>query len=82
METPETPETPLEVADRHVREGEERIAKQRALIAELERDQHGQLLPGARELLAQLEASQRLVREHQQHEQRHAASVAQTPAAG
>ena len=34
------PETVLEMARRHVREGEERLARQVALVAKLERDKH------------------------------------------
>ena len=62
MEVPE--ESLREMASRHVHEGEEHIAKQKALIAELERDGHLELLPAARELLKQFEESQALHREH------------------
>lgn len=67
----EASESPLEAADRHVREGEERVAKQRTLIAELERDNHPTLLPVARALLAELEAALRWSQENLRHEQDH-----------
>ena len=34
------PETTLEMARRHVREGEERLARQIAMVAKMERDNH------------------------------------------
>ena len=65
MEVPDVPaESVLEMAARHVREGEEHIAKQRALIAELERDGHDNMLPAARELLATFEQTLATHREH------------------
>lgn len=66
------PSPPLEAADRHVREGEERVARQRALIAELERDTHPALLPVARALLAELEAALRWSQENLRREEDHA----------
>ena len=60
----DSPESALEQAKRHVREGEERIAKQEGLIARLERDGHAALLPAARALLAQMQAAQALSCEH------------------
>ena len=65
----ETSETPLEQTQRHVKEGKDRIAKQQALIAELAHDGHDGMLPAAQELLAQLNASQQLGREHLEREQ-------------
>ena len=64
MRAPDT--TPLETIARHVYEGQERITKQRVLIAELERDHHPGLLPAAKALLAQMEAAQALLNEHLQ----------------
>lgn len=58
------PESASEDTKRHVREGEERIAKQERLIAKLERDGHENSLPAARALLAQMKASQELSCEH------------------
>ena len=58
------PESALEAAQRHVREGEERIAQQQGLIERLARDGHEHLLPAARELLAQIEHAHGLSCEH------------------
>ncbi len=57
-------ETPLEQCQRHVSEGVERIAKQEALIAGLERDGHEQMVPAAQTLLTALKATQQLGEEH------------------
>ena len=65
-------ESPLEQTRRHVTEGEQRIARQETLIEELEQDGHANLLPAARELLAQLQSAQQLGREHLQREERKA----------
>ena len=59
-----TDETPIQQTSRHLREGNERIAKQEALIVRLEQDGHDSLLPQARELLAQLHGLQRAGQEH------------------
>jgi hypothetical protein len=50
----------LEQADRHLREGAERIEKQRALIAELVADGHEQLAAEAQTLLRSLLQTQNL----------------------
>jgi hypothetical protein len=47
---------------RHVAEGEERVARQAMLIAELDRDGHAELSIMARVLLTTLETSLQLVR--------------------
>jgi hypothetical protein len=44
-------ETELEIARRHVREGEDRVARQAAIVAELERDSHLAAAAHGRELL-------------------------------
>jgi hypothetical protein len=53
----------LSMARRHVAEGEERVARQEILIAELDRDGHPELAVEARELLATLQTSLRLQRD-------------------
>ena len=58
------PESPLAQAVRHVIENMDRIAKQRTLIAKLERDGHERLLPDAQKLLIQMEEAQRLATHH------------------
>ena len=62
------PESAIEQAERHVREGEEHIAKQRALLAELEQQGHRHEADQARKTLAVLEESMRLHREHLERE--------------
>ena len=57
-------ETQLEQCQRHVSQGAERIARQEALLARLERDGHEHMLPDARTLLTALQATQRLGEEH------------------
>ena len=61
-------ETPLEMARRHVAEGEERIARQELLISNL--DRHGQTAMAlrARDLLNQMRDFQRKAREHLDYE--------------
>lgn len=57
-------ESPLEQAERHVREGAARIARQEVLLAELERDGHENLLPRAREALALFKSIQAVSEGH------------------
>ena len=57
-------ETLLELARRHVLEGEVRVARQRAIIEEMERDNHRDVAASARRIMATLEASLRLSRQH------------------
>ncbi len=64
----ESVEDPQEQAQRHVTEGLQRIATQEALIQELERDGHDEMLPAARALLAEMQKLQRLGSEHLQRE--------------
>ncbi len=57
-------ETLLQLAQRHVLEGEERVARQRVIIETMERDHHFQLVAQARRVLATMEKSLRLARQH------------------
>jgi hypothetical protein len=57
-----TPETPLEQARRHVAEAEPRVARQRALVADLRNGGHDTVK--AKRLLATMETILRLMREH------------------
>ena len=57
-------ETLLEMARRHLAEGEDRIWRQEELIGRLERGGHERLLPAARELLAAMCENQELVKRH------------------
>lgn len=52
-------ETPLEQAERHVREGNERIARQMRIVAEMERDYPRQA-EVARNTLRHLQATQEI----------------------
>ena len=56
-------ETKLEQAERHVREGEQRLARQSALLAKLESRGYTQEAIGARDLLTLLEKRLQLSRE-------------------
>ena len=51
---PNSDETPLQLAQRHVAEGQERVSRQETLIAKLIRDEHDHMLPNANALLDQL----------------------------
>ena len=57
-------EDPLTMTCRHVREAEGHVARQEALIQELDRDGHIELAVEVRELLATLKTSLRLAQEH------------------
>ena len=57
-------ETKLEMAERHVREGAERIARQKSLIETLIRGGHEKLLPQAHGLLVEFEAIQAMSEDH------------------
>ena len=63
-------ETKLEQARRHVREAGSRLAEQQARIAEMERDGHK--VTRSRELLATIEESLRLMRDHLEIEEQEA----------
>jgi hypothetical protein len=56
-------------AFRHVREGEQRVARQRQLLEQLIRDRHVSEVEPARQLLAALERSVSLARDHLRHEE-------------
>ena len=53
----DAPEDALAKAERHVREGEERIARQTTLVEELERDGHVHAAEKGRVLLATLQGT-------------------------
>jgi len=76
-------ETRLEIAQRHVREGWERLERQRTLISELIRDGHYDMVREARRFLATMEQYQAvfeiLLREQQDLE---GASRASSPLIG
>jgi hypothetical protein len=57
-------ETPLQMTERHVREGEQRIANQKALIARLKHVGHAVPIDAAVDFLGQMEDFQRLSVEH------------------
>jgi len=57
-------ETLLQVTQRHVLEGEERVSRQRAMIETMERDHHSEIAAKARVILATMEESLRLARKH------------------
>ncbi len=54
------PESKLDMAERHVREGTECVERQKAIVDELERDGHRERAEEARKLLSTLEESLRL----------------------
>ena len=61
-------ETPLQMTERHVREGEQRIANQKALIARLKRVGNAVSIDAAVIFLGQMEDFQRLSVEHMDRE--------------
>jgi len=62
-------EDSLGQAERHVRKGEERVRRQTEILADLERDNHPRLAQEAKKVLAVLEETLRLSREHLHREQ-------------
>ena len=58
------PETLLQKARRHVREGEDRIERQEATVAKLEKDNHEQAATMAKGVLAIMRASLDLMKRH------------------
>lgn len=60
----EREETPLEMSERHVEESEARIARQKALLETMERDNHPDTAARARHVLAIMEETLRLLRQH------------------
>jgi hypothetical protein len=71
MDKSEGGETRLEMAERHAAEGRDRLRRQRALIKKLQRDGHDRMLPGAHQLLADMERLQQEFEEHAADERRH-----------
>jgi hypothetical protein len=61
-------ETPLQMTERHVREGEQRIANQKALIARLKHVGNAVPIDAAVIFLEQMEDFQRLSVEHMDRE--------------
>ncbi len=57
-------ETPLEKGERHVAEAEMRIARQNQIIAELDRDDHPHAAARARRVLAVMEQTLQVLRQH------------------
>ena len=64
------PETPLEQAERHVREGEARVSRQEEIIIEMERDHHSTTAETARKVLETLQKTLAVAREHLEIERR------------
>jgi hypothetical protein len=57
-------ETPMEQAERHVREADERVARQETILADLERAGSLELLETARSLLTILRETREAMRDH------------------
>jgi hypothetical protein len=57
-------ETPLEEAERHIREYEARITRQEALVGEMERHGHAQAAARARDLLKTFRETLRVAQDH------------------
>ena len=64
MSSVSVPETPLAQAERHVREGEARVARQREIVAEMEKDNHPYAAEMARTLLDTLLRTLELEKQH------------------
>ena len=62
-------EDPISVAERHVRHGEARVARQLTLLAGLEGSDQAQAMAQAKDLLAVLQRNLELAREHLRTEQ-------------
>ncbi|MDO9712490.1 hypothetical protein [Paracraurococcus lichenis] len=60
------PENALTQAERHVREGEKRVARQISIIEELDRDNHPEAAARARAMLETLRETLELARAHVQ----------------
>jgi hypothetical protein len=58
------PETVLEMARRHVLEGDERLARQIAIVAKLERDKHTEVAALATEVLETIRVSLDMSKRH------------------
>lgn len=59
-------ETAVEMAQRHVREGEKRITRQEAMVAELDRDNHPEAATLGRKVLETMRSSLDLMKRHLQ----------------
>ena len=59
-------ETAVEMAQRHVREGEKRIARQEAMVAELDRDNHPEAATLGSKVLETMRSSLDLMKRHLQ----------------
>ena len=57
-------ETPQEMAARHIAESEVRIARQKKLIEEMDRDDHPDAASRGRQVLAVFEETLRVLRRH------------------
>lgn len=73
------PETTVEQAERHVREGEAHVARQKKVIADFEAFDNEQEVKVARGILKTLERSLELAREVLQHEWAEAAKTSSKP---
>jgi hypothetical protein len=58
------PETPLEMARRHVRGGEKRLARQTALVVEMDSRGHHEMASLGREILENMRSALELHRDH------------------
>jgi hypothetical protein len=58
------PETPLQQAERHVRQAEAFVSRQERIIAEMDRDGHPEAAARGRAVLETLQRSLELAREH------------------
>jgi hypothetical protein len=72
-------ETPLQMATRHLREGDVRIGKQEDLIVEMEVGGREEQLPLAHALLAKMHAFQAEGRKHMEYEMSKYDSASQQP---
>jgi hypothetical protein len=60
----ESAEDPVAVAERHVREGTARVARQERIVAEMARDDHPEAERVGKQVLARFERTLELMREH------------------
>jgi DNA-binding ferritin-like protein len=70
----DAPGTALHIAERHVREGQQRIARQREIIEEMERDGHKRTAQVARTVLVQLVRALEPAQQHLREERAKAGS--------
>lgn len=62
-------EDPISAAERHVRQGQARVTRQAAVVADMEKTQQEQAITQAKDLLAVLRRNLDLAREHLRTEQ-------------